>query len=177
MLAGHFAATATRRAASEGPILVLQDTTEFIYSRARPDRIGFTGTMNGGRYKAGQPNVVTLSGMHMHSSLAVTLAGTPLGLTAVKSGCHRVAIGGDADEAACLHVKFAVITTLSPIGKKKHYRPRVLTYIHALELDPPAGGSPIDWKLLTNLPVDDIAAAVEKLDWYALRWKAECSTR
>lgn len=32
------------RAASEGPIL-LQDTTEFIYSRAQPGKIGFTKTM------------------------------------------------------------------------------------------------------------------------------------
>jgi hypothetical protein len=33
ILAGHFAATAVRCAASEGPILILQDTTEFIYRR------------------------------------------------------------------------------------------------------------------------------------------------
>ena len=26
---------------------------------------------------------------------------------------------------------------------------------------------------MTNLPVDDLAAAVEKLEWYALRWKVE----
>jgi hypothetical protein len=84
VLAGHFAATARRVAASEGPILVLQDTTEFIYSRARPGKIGFTKTINAGRYKAGQPNVLTLCGMLMHSSLAVTLDGTPLGLTAAK---------------------------------------------------------------------------------------------
>src|ERR1700712_2363631 len=41
VLAGHFAATAARSAASEGPILLLQDTTEFIYSRKRPDKISF----------------------------------------------------------------------------------------------------------------------------------------
>lgn len=82
--AGHFAAAALRCAASEGPILILQDTTEFIYSRARPDKIGFTKTINAGHYKAGQPNVVTLCGVLMHSSLAVTLKGTPLGLTAAK---------------------------------------------------------------------------------------------
>ncbi|RWM43930.1 MAG: hypothetical protein EOR78_36285, partial [Mesorhizobium sp.] len=35
VFAGHFAATA----ASEGPILILQDTTEFIYSRAQPGKI------------------------------------------------------------------------------------------------------------------------------------------
>ena len=44
---------------------------------------------------------------------------------------------------------------------------------HALELDPPPDRSPIDWKLVTNLPVADLVGAVEKLDWYALRWKAE----
>lgn len=79
VLAGHFAATAARVAASEGPILILQDTTEFIYSRAQPGKIGFTKTINAGRYKAGQPNVQTLCGVLMHSSLAVTLTGTPLG--------------------------------------------------------------------------------------------------
>ncbi|MER9776719.1 hypothetical protein NKJ22_31920 [Mesorhizobium sp. M0220] len=39
VLAGHFAATAARVAAKEGPILILQDTTEFIYSRAQPGKI------------------------------------------------------------------------------------------------------------------------------------------
>ncbi|WP_247276456.1 MULTISPECIES: hypothetical protein [unclassified Bradyrhizobium] len=55
MLAGHFAVTAMRCAASDGPILILQDTTEFIYSRAQPGKIGLTKTINAGRYKAGQP--------------------------------------------------------------------------------------------------------------------------
>ncbi|WP_246696373.1 hypothetical protein [Mesorhizobium sp. SARCC-RB16n] len=62
VLAGHFAATAARFAASEGPILILQDTTEFIYSRAQPGKIGFTKTINAGHYKAGQPSVLTLCG-------------------------------------------------------------------------------------------------------------------
>ncbi len=39
VLAGHFAATADRVAASEGPILILQDTTKFIYNRAQPGMI------------------------------------------------------------------------------------------------------------------------------------------
>ena len=42
VLAGHFVATAARVAASEGPILILQDTVEFIYNRAQPGMIGFT---------------------------------------------------------------------------------------------------------------------------------------
>ena len=77
------------------------------------------------------------------------------------------------DEAAVVKVKFASIRTLPPVGKQKRYASRLLTYIHALEIDPPAGRPPIDWRLVTNLPVADFAAAVEKLGWYALRWKIE----
>lgn len=87
------------------------------------------------------------------------------------AGRHCVKIG--QDETACVHVKFATIETLPPIGKRKRYSPQLLTYIHALEIDPPADRPPIDWKLVTNLPVGDLAATVEKLEWYALRWKAE----
>ncbi|MER8911897.1 hypothetical protein NKH99_30420 [Mesorhizobium sp. M0854] len=75
----------------------------------------------------------------------------------------------DQDETTCLQVKFAAIKTLPPVGKQKRYSPQVLTYIHALEEDPPPGREPIDWKLVTNLPVGDLSAAVEKLGWYALR--------
>lgn len=84
VLADHFAATAKRCADSEDPILILQDTTEFTYSRTRLDKIGFTKTINAGHYKAGRSYAVTLCGMPMHSSLALTLKGTPLGLTAAK---------------------------------------------------------------------------------------------
>ncbi|WP_292337920.1 transposase DNA-binding-containing protein [Mesorhizobium sp.] len=55
VLAGHFAATAARFPASEGPILILQDTTEFIYSRAQPGKIGFTKTINAGRTRPDSP--------------------------------------------------------------------------------------------------------------------------
>src|SRR4051795_8169255 len=38
ILAGHFRATRSRVAATDGLILVLQDTTEFAYQRARPTK-------------------------------------------------------------------------------------------------------------------------------------------
>jgi hypothetical protein len=87
------------------------------------------------------------------------------------AGRHRIAV--DQDETTWLRVKFAAINTLPPVGKQKRYSPQVLTYIYALEEDPPPSRKPIDWKLVSNLPVDDLPAAVEKLGWYALRWKAE----
>lgn len=42
ILGSHLEATRSRFAASEGPILILQDTTEFSYKRERPELIGST---------------------------------------------------------------------------------------------------------------------------------------
>jgi hypothetical protein len=32
---------------------------------------------------------------------------------------------------------------------------------------------PVEWKLLTDIPVNSKAATIEKLNWYASRWKIE----
>lgn len=40
VLSGHFAATASRFKGSDCPVLILQDTTEFIYDRENPAKIG-----------------------------------------------------------------------------------------------------------------------------------------
>jgi hypothetical protein len=84
ILAGHFAASALRVRATEGPILILQDTTEFSFKRAEPEKIGFTTTSCGRKTKEGRHHQHTICGMLMHASLAVTPEGLPLGLTAAK---------------------------------------------------------------------------------------------
>ena len=84
ILSGHFAATRNRFAASRGPILLLQDTTEFVFQRTAPEAIGFTKSINSGRDKLGRIRHHTLCGILMHTSLAVTVDGLPLGLAATK---------------------------------------------------------------------------------------------
>jgi hypothetical protein len=84
ILAGHFEASALRVQATNGPILVLQDTTEFSFTRSAPEKIGFTKTSTGRKEKDGRFRQHTLCGLLMHASLAVTPEGLPLGLTAVK---------------------------------------------------------------------------------------------
>jgi hypothetical protein len=49
----------------------------------------------------------------------------------------------------------------------------VLTLIQVTERDGPADRPAIDWKLITDLPVTNGEEAIEKLRWYALRWKIE----
>lgn len=70
-------------------------------------------------------------------------------------------------------MKYRRIKVLPPIAKQKRYPPLELTVIHAKERDAPAGVEPIDWKLITDLPVCTRVEAIEKLNWYALRWKIE----
>lgn len=84
ILAGHFQSTRDRVAASDGPIFVLHDTTEFTFKRENPEAIGTTNRIFVGRDQTGRRRLHTVCGILMHSSLAVTSDGLPLGLTAAK---------------------------------------------------------------------------------------------
>ena len=255
-------------------ILILHDTTEFTWQRKRPEAMGFTTTINSGKDKAGRYRLHTVCGLLMHSSMAVTTAGLPLGMTAVKfwnrkkfkgaaalkrkvnptrvpiegkesmrrldnlhlstellgeparcvhiadregnirelfcqarelnthflvrrcvdrlagagshkvcdamaevkvRGLHRVAVRDDKGRPgiARVEVSYRRMTVRPPIGKQKRYPTLVLTVLHAREPQEPAGRPRIDWKLITDLPVDSHDDAVEKLRWYAMRWKIE----
>jgi Transposase DNA-binding len=274
ILAGHFQSTRDRAAAAGGLVLVLHDTTEFSYQRESSEAIGITKSINSGRDKAGRLRSHTVCGILMHSSLAVTTEGLPLGLTAVKfwtrkkfkgtaalkkkinptrvpiekkesirwldnvrqstellgdpgrcvhvgdresdiyelfcaareAGTHfvirtcvdRLAGNGDhtiADEMgevavkgrhridvrdsngdpgeAVLEIRYRKIRVLPPIGKQKRYPALILTVIHAEERVTPKNRKKIEWKLITDLPVGSRTDAIEKLEWYALRWKIE----
>jgi hypothetical protein len=62
-----------------------------------------------------------------------------------------------------------------PISKHKKYPPLTLPVILAWDRGRPEGRSPIGWKLLTILPAESLDAALEKLQWYSQRSKAEIS--
>jgi hypothetical protein len=274
ILEGHFQATHDRFAVSEDAVLVLHDTTEFSFQRESPDRIGITYSVNSGRDKKGRIRDHTVCGILMHSSLAVTTDGLPLGLTAVKFwnrkkfkgtaalkrkvnptrvpiekkesirwlenlkqstelldepercihvgdresdiyelfctaseiGTHFLVrtcvdrLAGDGDHTvstdmakakikgrhsievrdtngdpalAELEIKYERLQLRPPIGKQKQYPPLELTVLHAQERGNPKNRKRIDWKLITDLPVRTLKDAIEKLKWYALRWKIE----
>lgn len=84
ILGCHFQSTRERFAATDGPILVLQDTTEFSYQRERPHLIGKPHKTNSGRDQQGRLRRHTVCGILMHSSPAITTDGLPLGLAAIK---------------------------------------------------------------------------------------------
>jgi len=283
ILAGHFQATRERFAAVEGPVLVLHDTTEFSFTRENAEAIGLTHKVaRGHKDKAGRQRMHTVCGILMHSSLAVTTDGLPLGLAAIKlwtrkkfkgtnalqgktldsgkhsvnttripieekesvrwlenaqqatatlgdasrivhvgdresdiyelfcecealgtkfvfrtcndrrveddgrtvyevmeeqriKGVHRIEVRNNKGQpsTAVLEIKYEKIRICPPIGKEKRYGNLELTVIHATERGTPKDRERIEWKLVTNLPVTCKADAIEKLEWYALRWKIE----
>lgn len=90
-------------------------------------------------------------------------------------GLHRVEVRdkkGVVSEAV-LELRYRRIRVLAPVAKQKLYPPLMLTVLHATERDAPKGRDRIDWKLVTDLPIRSRKEAVEKLNWYAMRWKIE----
>ncbi len=90
-------------------------------------------------------------------------------------GTHRLQLkarDGEASEAV-LKIKYRRVQILPPIGKKDRYPQLALSVIYAKESGKPKGRDPVNWKLVTDLPVDSLADAIEKLAWYSLRWKIE----
>jgi len=274
ILAGHFQSTRDRAAATDGHRLVLHDTTEFTYQRESSEAIGITKSINSGRDKVGRLRSHTVCGILMHSSLAITIEGLPLGLAAVKfwtrkkfkgtaalkkrinptripiekkesmrwlenmkhstellgdpercvhigdresdiyelfcaakevgthflirtcvdrlagdgdhtvademnevavKGLHRIEVrdrNGDPDQAI-LEIGYRTIQILPPIGKQNRYPALTLTVIHADERGTPNNRKKIEWRLITDLPIQSRREVIEKLEWYALRWKIE----
>jgi hypothetical protein len=274
IMAGHFQATRGRLSRTNQKILMLHDTCEFSFQRDKDSKLGLLGRPSCGKGKDGRIKHITVRGILMHSSLAITLDGLPLGLAAIKfwtrkqfKGCNalkkkinptRVPIAekesirwlenmrqataltsnphdcvhiGDresdiyelfclADELgtnflvrtcvdrlvedgdrtiaakmkkalikgrhriqarnklgefyeAELEIKFERLQVLPPGGKRKDYPELTLTVIHAVERGTPCGREKIAWKLITNLAVNSFTSAIEKLVWYAMRWKIE----
>jgi hypothetical protein len=60
-----------------------------------------------------------------------------------------------------------------PLAKQRRYPALELAVICADEQGAPENRQPIHWRLITDLPVTCVDEAIEKLGWYALRWKIE----
>jgi hypothetical protein len=72
-----------------------------------------------------------------------------------------------------LKVKYKKLILRPPEGKKE-YPDVEVTVIHAIEDGARNDGKDkIFWRLITNLPVNSLSDAIEKIQWYSLRWKIE----
>lgn len=104
-----------------------------------------------------------------HRTVARMMARVPV------AGQHKVEVpdAKGRPTTAILQLRFRRIHILPPIGKQNRYPALDLTVIHAFEARKPRGRARIEWKLVTDLAVSSVRSAVEKLRWYAQRWKIE----
>ncbi len=115
ILAGHFESTRERFAAGSSVVLVLHDTSEFCYTREANSPLGFLGKAYLSNVKKGRSRLHTQRGILMHSSLAVTTDGLPLGLAAIKFWTRKKFKGANA-------LKKKINPTRVPIEEKESYR-------------------------------------------------------
>ncbi|NOQ23254.1 MAG: IS4 family transposase [Candidatus Aegiribacteria sp.] len=78
---------------------------------------------------------------------------------------------------ATVSVRFGSFRFNPPSNHVKHRTEQLpdidMNAIHVIESDPPDGQEPLEWMLLTNLPVNSFNEAHEKIKWYCLRWRIE----
>jgi hypothetical protein len=83
---------------------------------------------------------------------------------------------GQRARTASMAVRFVEIDPVRPGGGgHSTIRPSGvrLTFVDVREIDPPAGVTPLHWRLLTTLPVESAGQAIEIADLYRRRWAIE----
>ena len=90
-------------------------------------------------------------------------------------GLHRIEVRDrhGKPDLATLAIRYRRLMVRPSRSKEKSYPPLTLTAIYATEQGTPQQRERIDWKLLTDLPVNSPKEAIEKLSWYSQRWKIE----
>lgn len=73
---------------------------------------------------------------------------------------------------AKLEIRFAEVTLEPPQGKKELGELSIWA-VYAKETEVPAGVEALEWMLLTTCEVKTFEQAVEKLQWYCIRWGIE----
>lgn len=80
--------------------------------------------------------------------------------------------GSRAAREARLAIRFAAVSLCAPTGYQGAASIPVWA-VFAQEQEAPAGVKPLEWLLLSTLPVTTFEQAIEKLIWYTRRWGIE----
>jgi hypothetical protein len=93
-------------------------------------------------------------------------------------GLRTVEVTATAERAARtaqLGVAWAEVTIRIPPVPRGEIRGVPLTcgVVYVQELNAPTGVTPLEWILLTNVPVSSLADAEQRIDWYESRWIIE----
>jgi hypothetical protein len=73
---------------------------------------------------------------------------------------------------ALVEVRYRAVELPAP-SRKRELGPVQVWAVSVEEKQAPEGVEPVQWMLLTNLPVESPEAALEKIQWYCLRFQIE----
>lgn len=97
--------------------------------------------------------------------------------TAAIAATVTIGVGARAKQPARLAnltVRWQALTLVPPTKRAREHLPAVTVWaVWAIETAPPPWVSPIEWLLLTTVPVTCTDDALERLAWYAARWGIE----
>jgi hypothetical protein len=130
----------------------------FVWAQAEPGRPALL-------VRAERDRVLTEG----HEPLWVKTAAQPLAGTMELKVPRR---GPKPARVAAVQVRYAQVE-LRPPKRKGQMPPVRMWAVLAQEVDAPAGIEPVEWMLLSSLPVESFESALEKLRWYAGRWGIE----
>ena len=93
-------------------------------------------------------------------------------------GCDTVAIpsrGGRPSRVASVSLAAAPVWIPAPQNSLQRLSQMVIPawVIQVAEIDPPDDVEPLEWTLVTSVPTETLADAMERRDWYACRWMVE----
>jgi hypothetical protein len=74
---------------------------------------------------------------------------------------------------AAVAVRAAQVTLRPPWRPGGHLPAVTLNAVLVREVDPPEGEEPVEWLLLTTLPIDDVEAVRQIIQFYCTRWMIE----
>ncbi|MCP4611107.1 MAG: IS4 family transposase [Planctomycetes bacterium] len=78
---------------------------------------------------------------------------------------------------ATVEIRFGSVTLKPPQRLKtqitEELKPIEIDGVRVKEINAPEGAEPLDWKLLTTVPVKTFNDAVERVSWYRARWNIE----
>jgi hypothetical protein len=106
-----------------------------------------------------------------HQKLWRFMSQQPVGETRILKLPRRQ---GQPARSATVQVRWSAVTIEAPaVGCKKSWPSLRLWAIWVHEPNPLTGAEPLDWMLLTDLPITTAEQAWEKVQWYCRRWGIE----
>lgn len=95
-------------------------------------------------------------------------------------GCLEVEVpakDNQPERTASVEIRFASVILAPPYRPKSQIKEEIgpinIDAVWVKEINAPAGAEPLDWKLLTNVPVRTFEHALERVSWYRKRWNIE----